>query len=130
MINVITHWGIEMHSDAWMNLTSAYEVQNPYIIGGTATGFVPFDSSVHRVPEKHVCLLHPSETTETLISIEDYRHPADATYVFGPDDGRTGWHRNFPGADLVCIPVVNGMQFYSHIAAAITLHDRLVKSRQ
>ena len=73
---------------------------------------------------KIVCV----ELAENAIALPDYEHPAQALYVFGPEDG-TIEQKIIDQADtVVYVPTVGCMNLAATVN--VVLYDRLAKSEQ
>ncbi len=57
-------------------------------------------------------------------SLVDFEHPDDVVYLFGGD--HTILRTDLPYVDCVYIPS-DGAEFYSHVAGAVVLYDRVLK---
>jgi hypothetical protein len=83
------------------------------------------------LPRGHLVVMAPLNGREVVgeVSLADFAHPDDATYLFGPD---AGWLEleDLGGREpdaRVFIPTGSDDQLHAHVAAAVTLYDRAVK---
>jgi len=77
-----------------------------------------------KVPEnaKIVCV----ELVEDAIPLHEYRHPENAFYIFGPEDGTITQNIIDHAADVVYIPTKGCLNLAATVN--IVLYDRMVKS--
>jgi hypothetical protein len=127
MTALVCHNSEHLFRQCWLTLASSFEVPHVYIVGEQIKGMVSYTEN----PAKGtiVCLGYFDEFPNAQ-SLDDYEHPEDAVYVFGPDDDEKGWEKNFPTTHVVYIPTPGNTQLFSHEAAAIVLNDRRVKGWQ
>ena len=116
--------------ECWRAVAAAYEVPHVFVRGapGPLRGFVA-DGPEHQKPGRLVCLVHLAEAPANveLHNLVHYEHPVEATYAFGPDDAVRGWADDFERVEYVYVPTPGGTQLHSFVAAALVLHDRMVK---
>lgn len=76
--------------------------------------------------KEHKVLLSPKSSLHMPgdINLKDYTHPENCTYIFGSDIGHI--NEDIKG-DYVFIESKSDIQYFSWIAGAITLYDRLSK---
>lgn len=131
-ISIITHDAliesiVPMYTDMWATLSATYGVPHVFKVGGNRIkGFVPFGPE-HVIPKKTVCVMTPAEAEADkieTIELSKYKHPLDATYVFGPDNSERGWHKSFPDSDYVSIDTPRITDMFSFMAATMVLQHR------
>ena len=123
MIAILTHHSKAYNSAAWMSLAGAFGVGTLFVRGNDRPikGFVT-DSDEHKKPGEMVAVVIDSTG---VVPLEDFVHPKEATYAFGPDDNVEGWSSEMDR--YVCINTPGNTQLFSYAAAAIVLWDRQVK---
>ena len=66
------------------------------------------------------------EFAENAIALPEYRHPHDALYIFGPEDGTIGQNIIDRADAVVYVPTVGCMNLAATVN--VVLYDRLAKS--
>lgn len=66
------------------------------------------------------------ELVEGAIPLPEYRHPTDALYIFGPEDGTITQELIDRADDVVYIPTIGCMNLAATVN--VVLYDRLAKS--
>jgi hypothetical protein len=61
------------------------------------------------------------------ILLNNFSHPETCTYVFGPNNG-TDFKNSYNFSNAVKIESKSSWEYYSWVAAGITLHDRYIKN--
>ena len=125
-INLVCHNSTLLHPECWASLSASYDVNHVYVSGGIASGMVDYDNPVPNLPGTIICVRF-IEGPEIPASLDDFVHPDEAVYVFGPDDEVAGWSSSFAEEASIYIPTPSPTQLYSHVAAGIVLNDRRLK---
>jgi hypothetical protein len=113
----------------WADISAAFNIPHVYKVGGEQSKHFVEYGLEHNIPSKIVCVMTPAEALDDkieTINLSEYTHPAECTYVFGPDTDVRGWHRDFagPDTDYISITTPGATELYAFNAAALVLGNR------
>lgn len=137
MLRVCISFDERMDPDMWAATLAGFPVDEVYICGKVPTNlsrYKPFKNAT-LVPDAKLLsgdlvVFSPvrAERMPSTTFLGEMLHPEDALYFFGADNRHL--ERSMIGREPLQVVGIECMGFdhlYAHVAAAIVLHDRLVK---
>lgn len=122
MLRVCIYLEDSNSENQWSYLLSHFQSDEIYLQGDYSTTDKIFKNVKRGIPDTDLILMAPKNGRyiQGEISLGDFKHPIDATYVFGSDKS---YMCDMEGTK-VYIPTDTKHDMYSWVAGAITLWDR------
>jgi hypothetical protein len=117
---VCTNFGIPPEQFVWWGKPDGHVVDSRY------RNSVP---TLDDLPPGTPVLVQPAEGryVNGQVPLSEFRHPENAVYIFGPDNQNVDPDDLPPDYQSVHVETASHHDMYSWVAAAIVLHDRMVK---
>jgi hypothetical protein len=140
MLNIcVIHEDDKNTINEWSYLRYHFKIDNFFIIGPVDKWkkYRPMKdiisiSTTDLLPPIPLILMTPlsGKNLQGNTSLNNFDHPADATYLFGPNHKHL--NINHLGTRLpdryIYIPTQSNDEMYSYIVGAITIYDRIIKN--
>ncbi len=113
----------------WEFVLSNFEIDELYLLGGAepSSKLMEAGTRISSIAEidHPVVVMAPlrGRYVQGEIPLNEFKHPEDAVYVFGSD--KLHMELDTEPEHKVYIPTATKDEMYSHVAAAVTLWDRL-----